>query len=216
MSIAVARQSNTRTSVISVPTFLRISCAVCWSTRHVEHVNNITDVGYLTSDADTGEDKMNSALSGWASPPGISPTNTPKPSRQILLHSISRCLRWCKATDHIPEQIQFIEELEAKGFTYATNDGIYFDSQKLDNHGHLARLDIDGLISTSRAWCSPFCDGLCLVETHQRARRGRWSGRAPGSRFLVGISSARQCQRSTWVIISISTVAGGSYSHSSH
>ena len=57
---------------------------------------------------------------------------------------------WCKATDHIPEQIQFIEELEKKGFTYRTEDGIYFDSQKLDSYGHLARLDIGGLRAGAR------------------------------------------------------------------
>ena len=57
---------------------------------------------------------------------------------------------WCKATDHIPEQIQFIEELEQKGFTYRTEDGIYFDSQKLDSYGHLARLDVSGLRAGAR------------------------------------------------------------------
>ena len=41
---------------------------------------------------------------------------------------------WCKATDHISEQIDFVKELEAKGFTYRLTDGIYFDSQKLKNY----------------------------------------------------------------------------------
>jgi cysteinyl-tRNA synthetase len=35
---------------------------------------------------------------------------------------------WCKATDHIPEQIEMIRTLEAKGYTYRTDDGIYFDT----------------------------------------------------------------------------------------
>ena len=34
---------------------------------------------------------------------------------------------WCKATDHIPEQIEMIRTLEAKGYTYRTDDGIYFE-----------------------------------------------------------------------------------------
>src|SRR5690606_25572685 len=51
----------------------------------------------------------------------------------------------CKATDHIPEQIAMVKTLEEKGFTYRTNDGIYFDTSKFDRYGDLARLDIEGL-----------------------------------------------------------------------
>ncbi|HEY3289902.1 MAG TPA: cysteine--tRNA ligase, partial [Anaerolineae bacterium] len=52
---------------------------------------------------------------------------------------------WCKATDHIAEQITFIQCIEAKGFTYRTNDGIYFDTSKLQDYGYLARLNLNGL-----------------------------------------------------------------------
>src|SRR5262249_10905818 len=48
---------------------------------------------------------------------------------------------WCRATDHIPEQIAFIQCIEAKGFAYRTSDGIYFDTSRLDDYGYLARLD---------------------------------------------------------------------------
>ena len=57
---------------------------------------------------------------------------------------------WCRATDHIPEQIALIECIEAKGFTYLTTDGIYFDTSQLDDYGKLARLDIEGLQAGSR------------------------------------------------------------------
>jgi cysteinyl-tRNA synthetase len=57
---------------------------------------------------------------------------------------------WCKATDHIPEQIEFVMDLEQKGYTYATSDGIYFDSRKLKSYGHLARLDVEGLQAGAR------------------------------------------------------------------
>ena len=52
---------------------------------------------------------------------------------------------WCRATDHIQEQIDFISCLVAKGFTYRTSDGIYFDTSCLTDYGYLARLDIEGL-----------------------------------------------------------------------
>jgi cysteinyl-tRNA synthetase len=47
---------------------------------------------------------------------------------------------WCKATDHIPEQIALVQKLEQKSFTYRTNDGIYFDTSKLADYGKLANL----------------------------------------------------------------------------
>jgi cysteinyl-tRNA synthetase len=51
---------------------------------------------------------------------------------------------WCRATDHIPEQIALVECIEAKGFTYRTPDGIYFDTSRLPNYGYLARLAVTG------------------------------------------------------------------------
>ena len=51
----------------------------------------------------------------------------------------------CRATDHIAEQIAFIADIERKGFTYRTADGIYFDTSLQPDYGHLARLDIAGL-----------------------------------------------------------------------
>ena len=57
---------------------------------------------------------------------------------------------WCKATDHIQEQIDFIKDLERKGYTYPTKDGIYFNSRKLNNYGYLARIDTAGLKAGAR------------------------------------------------------------------
>jgi cysteinyl-tRNA synthetase len=51
---------------------------------------------------------------------------------------------WCKATDHIAEQIEFIRCIEGRGYTYITNDGVYFDTSRLTNYGYMARLNIDG------------------------------------------------------------------------
>ncbi len=51
----------------------------------------------------------------------------------------------CRATDHIPEQIAFIEDLARNGYTYQTSDGVYFDTSRQPDYGHLARLDVHGL-----------------------------------------------------------------------
>ena len=56
----------------------------------------------------------------------------------------------CRATDHIPEQIAFIADIEKNGYTYRTSDGIYFDTSKQPDYGYLARLDVKGLEAGKR------------------------------------------------------------------
>jgi cysteinyl-tRNA synthetase len=117
----------------------------------VKHVMNITDVGHLVSDADDGEDKMEkgSARTGktaWE----IAEMYTVAFKADMLSLNILEPVIWCKATDHIPEQIETIRCIEAKGFTYATSDGLYFDTSKLPDYGYLARLDIEGLQAGQR------------------------------------------------------------------
>jgi cysteinyl-tRNA synthetase len=46
----------------------------------------------------------------------------------------------CRATDHIPEQIDFIADIEKNGYAYRTSDGLYFDTSKQPDYGYLARL----------------------------------------------------------------------------
>ena len=87
----------------------------------VLHVMNITDVGHLTSDADTGEDKMEtgSARTGktaWE----IAEFYTAEFRHDMARLHIQEPKVWCRATDHIAEQIDFIKCIEEKGFTYKT------------------------------------------------------------------------------------------------
>ena len=109
----------------------------------VRHVINITDVGHLVSDADSGDDKLEKAAreqkrSAWE----IAAHWT-----RVFQADLARlhCRPpdvWCRATDHIAEQIEMIRLLEAKGFTYRVSDGIYFDVSKDPHYGELARLDL--------------------------------------------------------------------------
>jgi cysteinyl-tRNA synthetase len=117
----------------------------------VRHVMNITDVGHLVSDADTGEDKMEigarlAGKSAWE----IAEEYTQAFRRDLAALNILQPVIWCKATDHIAEQIDMITRIEAKGFTYRTSDGIYFDTSRLSDYGYLARLDIGGLQAGAR------------------------------------------------------------------
>lgn len=117
----------------------------------VKHILNITDVGHLISDADEGEDKMElgsqrEGKTAWE----IAEFYTDEFKKDIKLLNILEPDVWCKATDHIKEQIALVKCLEEKGFTYKTSDGVYFDTLKFPDYGRLARLDIEGLKGGSR------------------------------------------------------------------
>ena len=118
----------------------------------VKHVMNITDVGHLTSDADTGEDKIEKAAK-----------KTKKSAFEIAEFYTKSFFDDCKklnilapdivakATDHIKENIELIKVLEKKNFTYQTSDGIYFDTSKLKDYGKLTGMDFKKLNKTLKA-----------------------------------------------------------------
>src|SRR5213076_856773 len=115
-----------------------------WNGYRVKHVMNVTDVGHLTSDADTGEDKME------------------KGAR-----------RTDKSAWEIAQKFSFIADIEKKGFTYRTFDGVYFDTSKQPDYGYLARLDIKGLEAGKR---------VELGEKHQPTDFALWKFSPPGEK----------------------------------
>jgi len=117
----------------------------------VLHVQNITDVGHLVSDADTGEDKMEkgsrrTGKSAWE----IAKFFTEAFRRDLAALNVLEPHIWPKATDHIAEQIALIQCIEEQGYTYLTSDGVYFDTSRLADYGALARLDVEGLQAGAR------------------------------------------------------------------
>lgn len=117
----------------------------------INHIMNITDVGHLTSDADTGEDKMEKGSaregkSAWE----IAEFYTKAFLADSKLLNIIPATKYPRATEHINEQIDLIKNLEQKGFTYQTNDGVYFDTSKLSDYGKLANLKNQSLRAGAR------------------------------------------------------------------
>jgi cysteinyl-tRNA synthetase len=145
-----------------------------WNGHRVRHVMNITDVGHLTSDADTGEDKMEKGArrtgkTAWE----IAQLYTDAFVADMKLLDIEAPTVLCRATDHIPEQIEFIADIEKSGFTYRTSDGIYFDTAKQPDYGHLARLDVKGLEAGKR---------VDLGEKRRPTDFALWKFSAPGEK----------------------------------
>jgi len=122
----------------------------------VKHVMNITDVGHLTGDRDMGEDKMEKGArregrTAWE----IAEFYTRAFESDIALLNIIAPDIWVKATDTISDQIELIKILEAKGYTYRTGDGIYFDTAKFKDYTRLSHQDIESLREGARVEKNP-------------------------------------------------------------
>jgi cysteinyl-tRNA synthetase len=119
-------------------------------------VINITDVGHLTSDADEGEDRM---LVG-AQRTGKDPWEIAERFTQLFFEdaaalNILRPHVAPRATDHIPEMIDFVQRLEALDYTYEIDDGIYFDVSRLETYGRLSRQSLEGIRAGARVDVNP-------------------------------------------------------------
>ncbi len=115
-------------------------------------IMNITDVGHLVSDADEGEDKLEKG----AKREGKTAWEVAKFYTQDFIKGLDELnisvfrSNLPKATDHIQEQIDLVKKLEQKDITYVIDDGVYFDTAKLDDYGKLARLKVEDLQAGAR------------------------------------------------------------------
>lgn len=118
----------------------------------VEQVMNITDVGHMTSDADSGEDKMEkSARIMNMSVYEIAEKFTKLFMNDIKSLNVKLPEHVVKATEHIKEMEEYVKELVDKGYAYETSKGVYFDTSKLENYGrYLSLNNIDGLLAGAR------------------------------------------------------------------
>ena len=111
----------------------------------VNHVMNITDVGHLTSDADTGEDKMEKAArSEGKDPYEIAAYYTKCFMDDIKLLNIEMPTTITKATDNIMQMEEMVKSILDNGYGYETSKGIYFDISKLDNYPVLSNNKLEG------------------------------------------------------------------------
>jgi len=110
----------------------------------IQGVMNITDVGHLTDDGDQGEDKMEK----MAKKTNTSPYEIAKKYTEIFFNDLEKLNidipeHITKATEYIPQMIEFVKKLEEKGYTYIIDDGVYFDVSKFKGYGQLSNKDMD-------------------------------------------------------------------------
>jgi cysteinyl-tRNA synthetase len=147
-------------TVYSSPHIGNMYAYICWDVLvrvlqylgyEVKNVINITDVGHLVSDGDSGEDKMEKG----SKKEGVSVWEIAKKYEDEFLNNldelnIKRPWKLPRATDHIAEQINLIQKIEANGYTYKTSDGIYFDTSKMVDYGKMANLNLEKIKEGAR------------------------------------------------------------------
>jgi len=123
---------------------------------HPKFIMNITDVGHLVSDADEGEDKLEKG----AKREGKTAWDVAKFYEHEFLSDVQKLhllapVEYPKPTQLIKEQIEMIQQLEEKGYTYGISDGVYFDTSKLEDYGKLTGQNRDELIGGMRVELNP-------------------------------------------------------------
>ena len=122
----------------------------------LKHVMNITDVGHLESDADEGEDKMvKAAKKEHKSPYEIAEFYTKVFFADMDKLHIERPEIIAKATEHIPDMLEFVKEIIKNGYAYETSTAIYFDVSKLDKYPVLSNRNIEDQIAGARVDVDP-------------------------------------------------------------
>ncbi|MBN2891571.1 MAG: cysteine--tRNA ligase [Bacteroidales bacterium] len=120
----------------------------------VRYVSNITDVGHLENDADSGEDKIQKkARLEEVEPMEVVQYYTNRYHENMRSLNVLRPNIEPHASGHIPEQIELVEKLLEKGYAYESNGSVYFDVLKYNKdhkYGVLSGRKVEDLYETTR------------------------------------------------------------------
>ncbi len=122
----------------------------------IVHVKNITDVGHLVRDADSGEDKIEQqAREEHGSVTHDSVIAIARKYEEMYLHD-ERALNMLepahrpRASEYVEQMKEMITDLLKKGIAYITGDGMYFDVSKFPQYGALSGNTLENLSAGSR------------------------------------------------------------------
>jgi cysteinyl-tRNA synthetase len=120
----------------------------------VRYVRNITDVGHLENDADSGEDKIaKKARLDELEPMEVVQYYTNRYHKAMEALNVLPPSIEPHASGHIMEQIDFVEKILEAGFAYESEGSVYFDVEKYNkshNYGKLSGRNIDDMLETTR------------------------------------------------------------------
>lgn len=122
-----------------------------WSGFKVKYVQNFTDVGHLTDDADMGEDKIEKR----AKEKKINPLTLANQFVQLCVEDFEALN--IKKPDHAPRPTQFIKQiidftqsLIEKGYAYEAEGSVYFDVTKFKEYGKLSGRKLENMLAGAR------------------------------------------------------------------
>ncbi len=117
----------------------------------VTHVKNITDVGHLIADADTGEDKVEKqAKTEKTDPLAIAKRYTEQYLEDEKALNMREPQERPRATQYVKDMVAIIRTLLAKGNAYETEDGFYFSVETFPAYGKLSGNTLDKLDAGAR------------------------------------------------------------------
>jgi len=144
----------------------------------VRYVQNITDVGHLTDDADEGEDKiLQRAAREQVQPMELVETFMRSYFEDMDALNVMRPDISPRASGHVPEQIELIEVLLEKGFAYEVNGSVYFSVESFPEYGKLSGRRIEELDEGARVAVNPDKRNPADFALWKRAEAGhilRW------------------------------------------
>ncbi|HEY5503701.1 MAG TPA: cysteine--tRNA ligase, partial [Sedimentisphaerales bacterium] len=118
---------------------------------NVTYVQNITDVGHLTDNADQGEDKIaKAAAKVHKHPMELAETYTKSFFDDMDKLNCVRPDISPRASGHIVEQIELVKTLIEKGYAYEANGSVYFDVSKFAEYGKLSGRNVEDMIAGAR------------------------------------------------------------------
>ena len=122
----------------------------------VTYVQNITDVGHLTDDADEGEDKLVvAAKKEKKHPMALAEYYTRSYFEDMDKLNCVRPNISPRASGHIIEQIELVKTLLEKGYAYEVNGSVYFDVSKFKDYGKLSGRNVEDMLAGARVEVSP-------------------------------------------------------------
>ena len=117
----------------------------------VRYVQNITDVGHLTDDADEGEDKVGEkAREMGLEPMEVAEHFTRSYFEDMDALNVQRPDICPRASGHIPEQIELVQKLLENGYAYEVDGNVYYEVSSFDDYGKLSGRDLDDLLEGVR------------------------------------------------------------------
>ena len=122
----------------------------------VTYVQNITDVGHLTDDADEGEDKVEKeAKAKKTHPMAIAETYTRRYFEDMDRLNVVRPDISPRASGHMVEQIEHVKRLLETGHAYEVGGNVYFDVSSWPKYGRLSGRQVEDMQAGARVQTNP-------------------------------------------------------------